>query len=428
MRKLWTAFLALSLASFVSAKNTTLFSSLPATAGDEPVASATMDWGSYLTVSPLELNLEVSSMGTFSAGKMTIQVDGIFYNAHLDHFEEQEQTKSWFGRFGASPYLSHFAFVGAAVAGKVWLPDGTSREIISRGGKAFLVEMNDEELAKGLANCQMPGYSPLVEANEILGGGVLRNIRRRILTSGCPKGQILTWEKLLLYIYDATTLDWFLGDKDALVAFAQACVDGINAVHTNSLIPQYRVRLVGVEPVNYTSEGDLVADAMWMQASGEVATLRARTGAVEVGLLVGISNSIAGIAWGGISDGLYGMRPVSHIVFLGGGIQTAIHEDGHNDGMQHQKEDCSGWTPRPDSFGWFRDGFGKDVTAVGIGKYCPNACPSFPVVSNPNVRVSRPELGLTGIPAGIPDEAENWRMPEMAYQLYGILPTCQCSE
>ena len=390
-------------------------------------------WDStFKEVSAINFNPSVlpSGNGHKSFKKMatsgtTFQIDGADYKIVQEKFEERGlDNYSWFGYVEDSQFLSHFAVYNGAVAGEIWLPNGGHRSVLTRGGQQFLVKWDEEEISRGLADDQIPDFS-FGLGDTGAPGGTTHEIRRRLSSLSCPKGQELVWEKPLLYIYDTTALQWFRGDEDALQTFAQASADGVNAVHVNSLIPNYRVRLAGVREVKYTSAGELSADAGWMQISEEVADLKAKTGAIEVGFIIGTTEGMGvGLAGGGFADP--DRHPPIHVFRAGGGVDTAIHEEGHNDGAGHQIEDWVGWMPAPFAYDWFKDGLGRGIMAIWRSDLCPNDCLALPVLSNPNVFVNEGrELGLAGVPVGVPGKAENWRMPALAYPAFGVNPVCK---
>jgi hypothetical protein len=355
---------------------------------------------------------EVSSVVSFVAGFST-------YSTTFDHVERHGNGNySWFGHVDGSEFLSHFAVVDGSIAGEIWLPASTPGgfhySLISRAGQRFLVQWNEVEVGRLLANDQKssaPGSTMPMEMMTI----TIPVCAVAMKSFPLPPEREPYEQVNLLYVYDTTSVTWFgnyaretdpVAVEADLRAFLRASADHINLTLQNSKPgADYRVNLVRIEKVNYTSAGRLGDDITWAINSPEVAALRAFYGADSVGLWVGPPNP----DWGGLAVGFNGggLTPQFdgfHVNYVGGGGEVAAHEFGHIIGMQHQPEEPT-VDPHPFfpfAYGHFVNGIFRDAMSYFIYALCPDSCPVVPIYSNPSVLVG-------GVPTGIPDKRENWR-------------------
>lgn len=436
--RLIVVILSLSLASSAFAADDKLFTPVYETALTSEAPNGDMFWGpNFKSVSRVSFNADalISSRDRTSrknssaaedvqplmaASAIEFVVDFNTYTAVLDHIEDRGGGNfSWFGRVEGSQFLSHFAVVNGKMAGEIWLPffsvDGFHRSLISRGGDTFLVQMDDNVLGKSMDNDQL---SPEFFSRETLdamtsikeAGGTLRPI----LPWHCRPEEIPTREVDELQVYDNTSLSWFsrnpwygsgLGAKDELHVLVQSTFDSKNSHFTNSKVGgSNRVNLVALVGFDYSSAGNTQADLSKLIESPEVAALRDLYHADIVGLWVGFAST--GFSGMGTGFDLTG-RLAHYVVYVGGGAKTAVHEFGHVIGMDHQPENATGLSRYPFSYGHFIAGIFRDAVSTYLPQ-CGDSCSVGPFFSNPSVL-------FNGIPTGIVDKRENWRMVGIAF-------------
>jgi len=433
----------LSLASFAFAADTELFTitSLPPNRAEE---MTTVAWGPTLkSVTQVQFNFgvlqnnvaEEMSIQTKGyrraegfAGEVTFQVEGIFYTAVLNHVELRGGSSySWFGYVNGSPFLSHFAIVNGMVAGEIWLPTSAStgfhRSIVSRDGEQYLVQWNEQEIARRLAYDQVSNVFTLPEKeDEAQGVSVARTVRRHLEPASCGMGQVLAQQLNLVIVYDTTALSR-AGSLASLQADIQVGVDRANATIVNSGVGgNFHVNLVDMEAwPGYTSAtvsgGSMSDDLEAVGTSSWVAGLKQKYHAQVVSLWVGHDDgTCVGIA---AMPGNHDDSLAYNVVEVGVGTEIFCHEFGHNIGMSHQ------WQIVPTPWAQFAadnavDGYWRCAVSTGfsLDTSCPHGCATIiPVFPNPSVQVD-------GVPTGIPDIAENWRMIGVGFPMLGATSSC----
>ena len=401
---IFVAILFMSVASF--AETATLFTPTY----DTSVSSETTSWPkTFASIEAIEFNTE--ALASVSVESMEFQIDGISHRAVRHHTEiRSERNFSWFGYVEGSQFLSHFAVIDGAVAGEIWLPlyssgpNGFQRSIISRGGRTFLARYDDAEVSGGLANDVVRKPIVRVSTGDTDDISFLYAGRRRGLRN--PRCYNPYIEIRLLYVYDQTAEDWFVvpgGSVSELFALGQATVDRINATTANSKPSvDVRVRLVGFYKTNNFYNKGYLYEAIGFLRETEVQSLRNEFQADVVGMWVGVGSEVSNQL--GLSGGFDGSNSAYHAMMVGGGTWVATHEFGHNLGMDHQPEDVGTVDdPYPFARGHYVNLLWRTTMAVYKKEYCPNFCDPIPVWSNPSILWS-------GLPTGIKDERENWRM------------------
>lgn len=341
------------------------------------------------------------------ANKVDFRVEGITHRASLQSFEyRSDESYSWFGKVAGSDFLSHFAVLNGKMAGEIWLPTttpgGFHRSILSRGGQQFIVQWNDEEVGKSLSGCQV-----LNSTSELLTTTTSSRRRPVRIPGPCGPGEVQMVQVDLLYLYDSSALAWFSNAQTAeaeLRVVMISAVDAINATIVNSRAGSYRVTLVGMEKVTYVSVGAEMDDLNWIRMSKESSDLKELHKADVTGFWVGKMNGGAGVALLFNSSETYS----HHVVTVGGGTEVAVHEFAHNIGDMHQPEVSSPLPDYPFAQGHHVNAQFRDAVSYWRADLCPDGCPTIPVLSNPSVL-------FNGIPTGIKDKRENWRMVAIAF-------------
>lgn len=366
-----------------------------------------LEWGPTVrSVEPVTFNRELvareSTKGVqaFSAQteKISFRISGVEYTIAPD-----EKWKS-FHRVAGARFLSHFSVVGEAVAGEIWLPNGQHRSLITRKGTTYLIEWNDEVVAKSLVN---DVSFASMNANAQTLSRKRRAVRHPSNPDACEGEWINTTDQLGLY--NDRTLEWYGGDLTQFQAYVENAVKAYNATVINTTDKwEYRTRLVGLVKVSYVDNGPDDPEGMhkvreWARTSGEVKQLLDKHQADTSHFFVGYYR----VGPGGAADFGTGFA-VSSAVH---GSFVFVHERGHAD--HRMGHDDKHWTNVPGgvspmwAYDYYIDGVARGLMAYADSTNCPNQCPWQPIFATPYQNYE----GIN-LPAGVRDVYENWRMLE----------------
>lgn len=369
--------------------------------------------------------LHVSTVSSASAFGQTVATPSVVefvvgfqtYRAEIKSADLFDSSTQFF-RVEGSDFVSHLSIVGDSVAGEIWLPSNPGkvehRSIRTRGGSSYLVEWDEEENKKLMARAH-PAKGHESETSSLIDRVPRRAIvppREPETVGPCWADQVLTDVVDYLVLFDRTGHDYFLSDEER-ASYAKNTVASFNATLINSLGVGW-VRLVGTASIDYTSQGNLLADLNYVTANA--VALRDQYRADVVGLFVGAANSdLGGITHYYTGESKLGFM-VAHVAVA---ATTPAHEFGHMlGGMGHQPEYWNNPT-MPWAYGHLVDGWFGDTMSYPI---CPNGCGIIPIYSNPHVLAY-------GRPTGIEGERENWRLIKIAFPVVskyreGSQPVC----
>jgi hypothetical protein len=208
----------------------------------------------------------------------------------------------------------------------------------------------------------------------------------------------------ILFVYRPQVAE-HLGGEAATVAAARAMIDALNTTLTNSAI-HARAYFAGARPLDAGSwlwVGSVPTVLSQAVNDATIAALRDETGGDIVSLW--LEPDFPGgctVAYGYLmGNGLVGPQMAARAFNAGcytGHPLTFVHEVGHNLGAHHSPGTAG--PPEANSFPW------------SYAYQCCDDAVRFSTVMTSGQRVnqfSNPDLVLTGVPAGIPDQIDNAR-------------------
>jgi hypothetical protein len=311
-------------------------------------------------------------------------LDGKIYRARLFQTENRAMNDyTWRGKISHGQFEGDviLTFKNGLVSGLIYAPLNQVYEIVPRGAKQILVEINQELFPE----C----------------GGEIRSeespvrAERENLTAAIDSGDRID----VLVVYTTATKNVLGGDAPAQT-LAQQAIDSANTAYLNSKIRQ-RLRLVNAQEFVYTESGNSSTDLGNLRSNATIQALRDThradlvamigevSGVCGVGYLMG-SNTVSGSANNGFT--------VTARSCAVGNLSFA-HELGHNMGSQHNPENGSNPT-YPFGFGHYVNGSYR--TVMSYVDPCPNGCTRRPYFSNP-------EVIFNGTPTGLDNARDNAR-------------------
>jgi peptidyl-Asp metalloendopeptidase len=312
--------------------------------------------------------------------------DGKVYRAkRFDTEFRAMDDYTWRGYIENGKFLGDVSltFRKGFVSGLIYAPDNAVYEIVPRGERQILVEL-DQRL--------FPECGGEIESNEIENQSKIEN--------AAPTASIDSGDRIdVLVVYTTATKNLLGGDAQAQT-LAQQAIDATNTAYINSKIRQ-RVRMVHAQEYVYTETTSAGTDLSNLRNNVDIQNLRNThkadlvamlgeiQGACGIGYLMG-SNQTSGSPTSG-----YTATARSCAV----GNLSFAHELGHNMGSQHNPENGSGATY---SYGYGHYVNGVFRTVMSYVDPCPNGCTRRPYFSNPAV-------SFNGLPTGIDNARDNSR-------------------
>ncbi len=366
----FTLFIASNLTFAQSRAKLFDFKEVPAAKTDKSslasVRESEISFGS-LSLSQTE-NLEISLF------------DGKTYLAK--HFQTETRAANdytWRGRISEGKFEGDviLTFKKGYVAGLIYAPLNAVYEIVPKGEKQILIELNQNLFPE----C----------AGDVKGAEPLKPKTENAAVATTDSGDRI--DVLVLY---TTPVKTSLGGDAQAQAFAQSAIDTSNTTYINSKIRQ-RLRLAGAQETAITETGSLGTELPVVRSDAPVAALRDQT---KADLVAMISNSSDNCGIGylmGSANPLNGFTVTSRTCAVGN--LSFPHELGHNMGSQHNPENGSGPT-YPYGFGHYVDGVFR--TVMSYVDPCPSGCTRRPYFSNP-------EILFSGLPTGIDNARDNAR-------------------
>ncbi len=306
--------------------------------------------------------------------------------------KHKNNRKSWFGKIlGVKQGYVNFAIVGERVHGSIVTED-SSFEILSKGdGLIRINEIDTQEFS----DCESEIDSsmlPLIPIDDSLKDNSLNKVDPTTLD--------------VLIVYSNNTLAE-LGTHNDVVALAQASIDTMNTILTNSLLTAgiSEVRLLDVVGVDRDETGVLANEVNWLASDFNVRTLRNQLGADMVSMLTSLGGCGLGVTMRNPSPFFSesAFQVTKHTCAVGN--LSMAHEFGHNLGMEH--DPAHGGAPDnasfPYSFGYFHDGNYR--TVMSYSSACNTFCPRKMYYSNP-------DQNFNGLPTGLADFNDNVRTLE----------------
>lgn len=206
---------------------------------------------------------------------------------------------------------------------------------------------------------------------------------------------------MILYTQDAMNS---VGGQAQIEALGQSAVDRMNESFMNSQMSA-RVNLVHIEMSAQNDTGNFSSDLGWLGSNAGVAALRDQYQADMVGMFNN-NNAFCGLGqfpstWGAGGNPNTVHQVTYHACAVGN--LSYAHEHGHNMGFEH--DPANGGNPGsgtyPYRFGHFVSGSYR--TVMSYSNQCTGGCPRNPYFSNPSVN-------FMGVPTGLADQRENWRV------------------
>lgn len=282
------------------------------------------------------------------------------------------------GKFEGDVVLT---FKNGYVAGLIYAPANQVYEIVPRGGKQILIELNQ-------------AFFPEC-------GGAINSSENSVKTNdNNTLAAIDSGDRIdVLVVYTTATKNFLGGDAQAQT-LAQQAIDSSNTAYLNSKIRQ-RLRMVNSQEYVYTESGNASTDLSNLRGNTTIQALRDQYKA-DLVAMIGEVSGVCGIGY------LMGSNTTSGNPNNGFTVTTRscavgnlsfAHELGHNMGSQHNPENGSGPT-YPFGFGHYVNGVYR--TVMSYVDPCPNGCTRRPYFSNPEVLFS-------GFPTGIDNARDNAR-------------------
>ncbi len=346
-------------------------------------ASAKLDKTSLASVRESEISFD--SLSLVQAETLEIPLfDGKTYSAKRFQTETRAMNDyTWRGKITEGKFEGDviLTFKKGSVSGLIYAPLNAVYEIVPRGGKQILVELNQE---------LFPECGGEIKSDE----NPLKTSRENTLAT-IDSGDRID----VLLVYTTATKNFLGGDAQAQ-ALAQQAIDSTNTAYFNSKIRQ-RVRLVHSQEHLYTESGNSSTDLSNLRSNAAIQALR-DTHKADLVAMIGEVSGVCGIGY------LMGSNQASGNPTNGFTVTTRscavgnlsfAHELGHNMGSQHNPENGSNPTY---SFGFGHYVNGVYRTVMSYVDPCPNGCTRRPYFSNP-------EVIFSGFPTGIDNARDNAR-------------------
>lgn len=308
--------------------------------------------------------------------------DGKTYAAK--HFQTETRAMNdytWRGKIREGKFEGDvvLTFRGGYVSGLIYAPLNQVYEIVPRGAKQILVELNQSLFPE----C----------------GGEIKSEETPVkLNSDNTLAAIDSGDRIdVMVVYTTATKNLLGGDAQAQVLVQQA-VDSANSAYLNSKIRQ-RLRLVHTQEYLYTESGNYSTDLANLRANTTIAALR-DTHKADLVAMVGEVTGVCGVGYlmggtGGNQNNGFTVTTRSCAV----GNLSFAHELGHNMGSQHNPESGSGAT-YPFGYGHYVNGVYR--TVMSYVDPCPGGCTRRPYFSNP-------EVTFMGYQTGVDNARDNAR-------------------
>lgn len=389
---------------------------------------------------PVRLS-EAAAIDAMSGGSMTMPTpEGVPLRLHYERRVEHGPDWSWIGAVDGSPSAKAVITFGAkAVYGQFRLPDGTTFELTTQKGRAFLVDLDRSKLDEA-------PESPYMLADELASVRAVAD-RARIGTTSSLKAQgapaAIASNTVDLVLGYTTGYATFLGGQSQAITRLNHLVDITNQALVDSKV-NGAIRLVKTVLVEYpdatsneTALFELTGVSCVGASSGSLrlpnrgvscqaaarpvalqalALARDQYGADLVSLVRVFNNpenGSCGTAWllGGaqsvldVADAAYGFSVVSDSNGVPDNAQTCRaeylgHEIGHNMGLQHDVAIAQGTDDTngdldlldPEEYGHTPYAFGYNASMeegdfCTIMALCRSGQSSFAVFANPNINV-----------------------------------------
>lgn len=266
--------------------------------------------------------------------------DGKTYLA--DHYQTETRAAddyTWRGRISEGKFEGDviLTFKKGYVAGLIYAPLNQVYEIMPKGEKQILIELNQNFFPE----C----------AGDVKGADALPK------TADTSAATTDSGDRIDVLVLYTTPVKTSLGGDAQAQAFAQSAIDTSNTTYLNSKIRQ-RLRLAGAQETAIAETGSLSSELPVVRSDAATAALRDQT---KADLVAMISNSSDACGIGylmGSANPLNGFTVTSRTCAVGN--LSFPHELGHNMGSQHNPENGSGPT-YPYGFGHYVDGLFRTV-------------------------------------------------------------------
>jgi hypothetical protein len=345
------------------------------------VPSAKTEKSSLASVRESEIGFD--SVGLSHTETLEIPLfDGKTYAAK--HYQTETRAMddyTWRGRISEGKFEGDviLTFKKGYVAGLIYAPFNQVYEIVPKGEKQILIEL-DQELFPECAGDVKDGDS-------------------NIKPNSKPENAVATTDSGdridVLVLYTTPVKTSLGGDAQAQV-FAQSAIDISNTTYLNSKI-RLRLRLANAQETAIAETGSLGTELPVVRGDATTAALRDQYKADLVSM---ISNSSDNCGIGylmGSASPLNGFTVTSRTCAVGN--LSFPHELGHNMGSQHNPENGSNPT-YPYGFGHYVNGVFR--TVMSYVDPCTSGCTRRPYFSNP-------EILFSGFPTGIDNARDNAR-------------------
>lgn len=347
------------------------------------VPSAKLDKTSFASVRESEISF--GSLSLIQAETLEIPLfDGKTYSAKRFQTETRAMNDyTWRGRITEGKFEGDviLTFKNGYVAGIIYAPQNAVYEIIPRGAKQILVELNQElfpECGGEIKSDENPTQKPRENTLATIDSGDRIDV---------------------LVVYTTATKNFLGGDSQAQTLSQQA-IDATNTSYLNSKIRQ-RVRMIHTQEYLYTETTSGSTDLSNLRSNAGIQTLR-DTHKADLVAMIGEIQGACGVGYlmgsnqtSGNPNNAFTVTARSCAV----GNLSFAHELGHNMGSQHNPENGSGPT-YPYGFGHYVNGSYR--TVMSYVDPCPNGCTRRPYFSNP-------EVVFNGFPTGIDNARDNAR-------------------
>ena len=332
-----------------------------------------------------ESEIALGSLSLRQAETLEIELfDGKSYAAKLVQTETRAMNDyTWRGKIREGKFEGDviLTFRGGFVSGLIYAPFNQVYEIVPRGTKQFLVELNQS---------LFPECGGEIKSEETT---VKSNTENNL--ASIDSGDRID----VMVVYTTATKNLLGGDAQAQ-ALVQQAIDSANTAYLNSKIRQ-RLRLVHTQEYLYTESGNSSTDLANLRNNATIQSLR-ETHKADLVAMVGEVTGVCGVGY------LMGSNQASGNPNNGFTVTTRscavgnlsfAHELGHNMGSQHNPENGSGPT-YPFGFGHYVNGVYR--TVMSYVDPCPGGCTRRPYFSNP-------EVTFMNFPTGIDNARDNAR-------------------
>lgn len=340
-------------------------------------ASAKLDKSSLASVRESEISFDSLNFRNTETLEIAL-FDGKTYSAKQFQTEiRADNDYTWRGKITEGKFEGDviLTFKKGYVAGIIYAPMNAVYEIIPKGEKQILIELNQNLFPECGGDLKGEPSNPKTE---------------NMLATTDSGDRI---DVLILY---TTPVKTSLGGDAQAQVFAQSAIDTTNTTYLNSKIRQ-RVRLVNAQETAIAETGSLGTELPVVRSDSATAALRDQ---YKADLVAMISNSSDNCGIGylmGSANPLNGFTVTSRTCAVGN--LSFPHELGHNMGSQHNPENGSNPT-YPYGFGHYVNGVFR--TVMSYVDPCTSGCTRRPYFSNP-------EILFNSLPTGIDNARDNAR-------------------